>query len=173
MKVLRSRLQGFQEVRAGAAQALAAQEPLLAQLEQYQELLQAADAEQPQVEVWRAITAAGESVLAMQSGAERLLNWDALHRQLASAYNTLGSALSDAGDQSDALIAFERAITLQPDFAMWQRNRAGTLIELGRLDEARTAIDAARALEPDAPRLTDLEAELAATLEGPTADLTD
>ena len=45
---------------------------------------------------------------------------------------------------------------------MWQRNRAGTLIELGRLAEARAAIDEARNLEPNASRLADLEADLAA-----------
>ncbi len=43
---------------------------------------------------------------------------------------------------------------------MWHRNRAFTLIEFGELDEAAAAIERARALEPDAPRLAELEAAL-------------
>jgi tetratricopeptide (TPR) repeat protein len=162
VKVLRSRLEGFQEMRAGAARTLARQEPLLAHLEHYQALLQAADAEQPQVEPWRSVTQAGEALLALQPGAEHLLNWDALRRQLASAYNILGNALDNTGDKAAALAAYERASELQPDFAMWRRNQTGMLIELGRLDAARAALAAARALEPDAPRLAELEADLAA-----------
>jgi hypothetical protein len=54
---------------------------------------------------------------------------------------------------------------------MWQRNRAITLIELGRLAEARTAIDQARALEPDAPRLADLEAEWTKAQSAPPENL--
>ncbi|QLQ07147.1 MAG: hypothetical protein HZY76_14590 [Anaerolineae bacterium] len=48
---------------------------------------------------------------------------------------------------------------------MWRRNQAGTLIELGRLDEAAAAIEQARALEPEAPRLAQLAAQLAAARE--------
>jgi tetratricopeptide (TPR) repeat protein len=81
---------------------------------------------------------------------------------LASAWNTLGSARDEAGDKPGALAAFECAIALQPDFAMWHRNRAGVLIELGRLDEAAAAIETARRLEPDAPRLKELDEQLAA-----------
>jgi hypothetical protein len=61
-----------------------------------------------------------------------------------------------------ALAAYERAVALQPDFAMWRRNQADTLIELGCLAEECTVINAAQALEPDAPRLADLAAKLMA-----------
>ncbi len=160
---LRSRLEGFRAIRAGAARSLAAREPLL---QEYQEALQAADAENPQVAEWQAITELDERLLAMQAGAENLLNWNALCEQLASDYNTLGNAHDDAGDKAASLAAFERAIALQPDFAMFHRNRASTLIELGRLDAARAALDQARALQPDAPRLANLEAALAKAQEG-------
>ncbi len=80
---------------------------------------------------------------------------------MASACNSLGNARDEADDKPGALAAFERAIALQPGFAMWHRNRAGTLIELKRLDEAATAIETARRLEPDAPRLKELDEQLA------------
>ncbi len=162
---LRSRLQGFREIRADAASTLAAGEPILALLQQYQDTLRAADAEKPQVAPWQTVVDLGEGLLAMQAGAEALLDWDGLRDRVASDYNTLGNAHDVAGDPAAALAAFERAVALQPDFAMWQRNRAGTLIDLGRLDEARAAIDQARALEPDAARLAQLEAQLAAAWE--------
>ena len=162
VEVLRSRLEGFQQIRQGAALAVSAGEPLLSLLEEYQAALETADAEQPDVAVWRTVTDLGERLLAMQSEAAALLDWDALRQQLASEYNTLGNAHDSAGDATAALAAYERAIELQPDFAMWRRNQAGTLIELGRLDEAAAAIEQARRLEPDAPRLAQLAAELAA-----------
>ncbi len=49
-----------------------------------------------------------------------------------------------------------------PNFAMAHRNLAGTLIELGELVRAAEALAIARQLEPDAERLTELEAQLAA-----------
>jgi tetratricopeptide (TPR) repeat protein len=165
VKALRSRLEGFRAIRAGAARSITAGQPLLALLQEYQEALQAADAEQPQVTPWQAVVALGERLLAMQAGAENLLDWDSVRQQVASDYNTLGNAHDRAGDVPAALAAFQRAAALQPDFAMFRRNVASTLIDLGRLNEARAAIDQARALEPDAPRLEQLEAQLAAAQE--------
>ena len=49
------------------------------------------------------------------------------------------------GDKLAALGAYERAIALQSDFTMWQRNRAGTLIELGRLADPEADLAAAQA----------------------------
>ncbi len=89
------------------------------------------------------------------------VNSEALHGDIADSYNHLGTSL-DASDKAAALAAFERAIALQPGFAMWRRNRTGTLIELRRLDEAAEELARARTLEPDAARLTELEAQLAA-----------
>jgi len=135
-------------------------------LQAYQAQLAAADAENPQVDPWRSVTQAGEALLALQAVSEHLLDWDAVREQLASDYNTLGNALDTAGDKAAALAAFERAVALQPDFAMWRRNQTATLIELGRLDEAAAALAVARTLEPDAPRLAQLDADLAAALKG-------
>ena len=140
---------------------------ILASLQDYQAALQAADRQQPDVVAWRAVADLGERLLAAQASAENLLDWDTVREQVASDYNTLGNAHDAAGDPETALAAFERAVALQPDFAMWRRNQAGMLIELRRLDDAAAAIEAARNLEPDAPRLAQLEAQLAAARTAP------
>jgi tetratricopeptide (TPR) repeat protein len=121
------------------------------------------DAKENDIAAWQRVVEAGEAVF-MPPFTELPIDWAALQADLANAYNTLGNAHDTAEDSEAALAAFDRAIALQPDFAMWHRNRAGTLIELGRLEEARGAIDQARALEPDAPRLQQLEEALAAAL---------
>ena len=95
---LRSWLQGFRAIRSGAASVLATGEPILALLQEYQAHLQVADAEQPQVAPWLAVVALGERLLAMETRAHRLLDWDALREQVASDYNTLGNAQDAAGD---------------------------------------------------------------------------
>lgn len=89
-----------------------------------------------------------------------IVNWDGLRENHAGAYNNLGYAHEVAKDLNAALVAYNRAIVLQPDYAMWRRNRANTLIDLGRLDEAEAEIAAARTLEPDAPRLAALDQAL-------------
>ncbi|MCL6511131.1 MAG: tetratricopeptide repeat protein [Anaerolineae bacterium] len=126
--------------------------------------LQAAQADERDVALWQAAVEAGEALLAALEAAPPVpgLSVADVRAELASAWNTLGNARDEAGDKPGALAAFERAIALQPDFAMWHRNRAGTLIELGRLDEAAAAIETARRLEPDAPRLRELDEQLAA-----------
>ncbi len=139
---------------------MAAHEPIGVLLQEYLALLQAADAEQPRVAPWSAVVALGERLLAGQAEAEMLLDWEALREQVARNYNTLGKAHDAAGDPAAALAAFERAVALRPDFAMGRRNQASVLIDLGRLDEAAAAIAQARALEPDAPRLAQLQADL-------------
>ena len=139
---------------------MAAHEPIGVLLQEYLALLQAADAEQPRVAPWSAVVALGERLLAGQAEAEMLLDWEALREQVARNYNTLGKAHDAAGDPAAALAAFERAVALRPDFAMGRRNQASVLIDLGLLDEAAAAIAQARALEPDAPRLAQLQADL-------------
>jgi tetratricopeptide (TPR) repeat protein len=110
---------------------------------------------------WQRAADAGEGLLSLlgaMGAAGELV--DELKASIASTYTALGIAL-DATDKVQALAAFERAVALQPNFAMWHRNRAGTLIELERLDQAEAAIAQARALETEAPRLAELDAELA------------
>ena len=101
----------------------------------------------------------GEALFAEEFQGLDGVDWDALKKDLANAYNSLGHAHDNAGNKNDALASYERAIALQPDFAMWHRNRAGTLIELNRCEDARLEIDRARELEPEAARLGDLEKE--------------
>ncbi len=133
-------------------------------LNQYGEMLETAAADNPAAAAWQAITALGDALLTEAAHSWPGIDWAALQESVAETYNTLGNALYNAGDKPGALAAYARAGELQPDFAMWRRNQAGTLIELGQFAAARTAIDAARALEPDAPRLAELEAALAAAL---------
>jgi eukaryotic-like serine/threonine-protein kinase len=82
-----------------------------------------------------------------RAAAEQAL---AIHPALGEAYATLGSvrALFD-WDWTGAEDAFQRAKTLSPRYSTaWQWWALNVLIPRGRLDEARTAIDRARALDP-------------------------
>jgi tetratricopeptide (TPR) repeat protein len=92
------------------------------------------------------------------------IDWASLRADLASSYNMLGNAHSEAGHAEDAITAYDRAIALHEN-AMWYRNKAGVLIDMGNLNEAEAAIKRARVLEPDAPRLAELEAALARARE--------
>lgn len=173
VEFLRSRLQIFRQIHEAAAAASAippAQQAAIAafaaQVQSYLAHLQAADADDPQVAAWIEITALGERLLAAEAAGLTGVDWSAMRQQIARDFNTLGNAHHNAGDKAASLAAFERAIELQPDEAMVHRNRAGTLIDLGRLDAARAALDQARLLEPDAPRLAQLEEQLAAAQEG-------
>ncbi len=111
---------------------------------------------------WQRAVDAGEALLVPPLSETPELNLEALQVEVAGTWNELGNALSAASEHAAALAAYERAVALQPEVGVWQRNRAGMLIALGCLDEATQSITAARKLEPDAPRLAELEAELAA-----------
>jgi len=129
-------------------------------LETYLNAQQAAAQSENAAALWQQALGAGGALLAEEFQDLEGVNWDALRATLASVCNSLGNAHDKAGNKNDALAAYERAIALQPEYAMWHRNRAGTLIELERCPEARAALDRARELEPDAARLADLEKEL-------------
>jgi tetratricopeptide (TPR) repeat protein len=126
----------------------------------YLELVQAAQSSEGTVTDWQAAADAGEALLAPELAATLHVNWDALRANLANTYNHLGNALEQTGARTTMIAAYDRAIVLQPENAMWRRNRTGTLIELGRLSEADEELERARALEPDAPRLAELSAAL-------------
>ena len=82
-----------------------------------------------------------------RAAAERAL---AIHPALGEAYATLGSvrALYD-WNWNGADDAFQRAKALSPRYpTAWQWSAINLLVPLGRLDEARAAIDRARALDP-------------------------
>ena len=58
------------------------------------------------------------------------------HRENANLQKNLGIACRAAGDAIQALTAFERAFTLQPDMVAAYLNHGALLVELGRKDEA-------------------------------------
>jgi tetratricopeptide (TPR) repeat protein len=91
-------------------------------------------------------------------------------RAFADAHHLLGLALSMIGQPQDALAEFDRALALNPRYVDALLNRAVTLNELGRYDDAVAAFAAAQGLgrvdhtgfpAPEASRLANLHAELA------------
>lgn len=76
----------------------------------------------------------------LQAVAER-------HPTFADIQNLIGLCLSLLGRPDDAIAAFERATVLNPGYVEAHLNRAITLNDLGRLDEARESFQ--RAAEAD------------------------
>jgi tetratricopeptide (TPR) repeat protein len=88
----------------------------------------------------------------------------------ADAYNILGLAYSMVGQRDEGLTAFDRALELNPRYVEAHLNRAVTLSDLGRSDEAATAFANAQTLgavdhtgfsAPAASHLANLHADLA------------
>lgn len=94
----------------------------------------------------------------------------------ADAHHLLGVAYAMVGKREEAVPEFDRALELNPRYVEAHLNRAVTLSELGRSDEAGEAFAAAQRLgavdqsgfpSPVGSRLANLHAELAdAYLEG-------
>ena len=91
-------------------------------------------------------------------------------RAFADAYHLLGLAYSMIGQSADALAEYDRALALNPRYVDAHLNRAVTLNELGRYDDAVAAFVAAQGLgavdhtgfaAPEASLLANLHAELA------------
>jgi hypothetical protein len=154
-QALRERAAGLRAIRAAADAAQSIQQAW----QRYIELVKAAEASGNDIAAWRAAVEAGEALLAPEF-TDTLGIGDAVREHVASTWNALGNALHNAGDKDAAIAAYDRAIALQPDQAMWRRNRVATLIDLGRRAEAAEELARARALEPDAARLAELEARL-------------
>jgi hypothetical protein len=153
-QALRERAAGLRAIRAAADAAQSIQA-----WQRYIELVKAAAASGNDIAAWRAAVEVGEALLAPEF-TDTLGIGDAVREHVASTWNALGNALHDAGDGEAAVATYDRAIALQPDQAMWRRNRVATLIDLGRRAEAAEELARARALEPDAARLAELEARL-------------
>jgi tetratricopeptide (TPR) repeat protein len=86
-----------------------------------------------------------------------------LRQQAGWACNTLGNHFAADGDDKDlgqAVAAYTRGLALDPANAMLLRNRAGVHLDRQDRTAAQADIEAAAALEPDAPRLADLRAAL-------------
>ena len=64
-------------------------------------------------------------------------------------WHNLGVLRAEAGDPSDALACFDRALAREPGYATAHFNRANALFALGRTDEAHDAYIRVVALEPD------------------------
>src|SRR5579859_4506534 len=62
----------------------------------------------------------------------------------ADAYNLLGLALAMVGQREEGLAAFDKAIELNPRYVDAQLNRAVTLSDLGRSDDAAKAFSDAQ-----------------------------
>ncbi len=90
-------------------------------------------------------------------------------RAFADAHHLLGLAYSMIGQSSEALAEFDRALELNPKYVDAHLNRAVTLNELGRYDDAVAAFAAAQGLggvdhtgfgAQEASRLANLHAQL-------------
>jgi tetratricopeptide (TPR) repeat protein len=91
-------------------------------------------------------------------------------RAFADARNLLGLALAMVGKREEALAEFDLALSLNPRYVEAHLNRALTLNELGRYDEAAAAFQSAQELgrvdhtgfsAPVASRLANMQADLA------------
>ncbi len=89
-----------------------------------------------------------------------------LREQIGWACNTLGNYYAEEKKPNQAIAAYSRGLKFAPENAMLLRNRAGEQIEAGQLDAAQADIDAAAALEPEAPRLVELRAALEQARKG-------
>jgi len=90
-------------------------------------------------------------------------------KAFADAHHLLGLAYAMVGQRDAALVEFDRALALNPRYVDAHLNRAVTLNDLGRGDEAAAAFTAAQGLGavdhtgfpgPVASRLANLHAEL-------------
>jgi predicted Zn-dependent protease len=168
VSALQVRLEGFKAISAQAAAASSPdpqqhQSPmadLQAAIETFQNLAKQANNNANNLTLWQQATQAGEAMLEkLQPFAEHMPD-NELEEAVAQPYNSLGIAQDDT-DKQAALHAFERAMALHPQQAMYRHNYAGTLIDLGQLALAEQAIAQAQHLEPNAPRLTQLRTDLA------------
>jgi hypothetical protein len=85
-----------------------------------------------------------------------------VRQQAGWACNTLGNHYADqAKDLALALAAYTHGVAFDPANAMLLRNRAGVHLDRRDWAAARSDIEAAASLEPDAPRLAELRVALA------------
>jgi tetratricopeptide (TPR) repeat protein len=67
----------------------------------------------------------------------------------AILYNNLAQTLDDLGAPKEALLAYESALMRAPHFVPSLVGKANLLLRDGKIDEARTALEAALAVEPE------------------------
>jgi len=78
-----------------------------------------------------------------ESGSARRFDFE-----LAEVHDHLGRVLILAGDTKGALEHHERAVALQPDFAVFRNNIGSALLNLGRVDAALVHLEEAARLRP-------------------------
>ena len=74
---------------------------------------------------------------------ERASSWEDVFTELR------GNALRDLKGYDETLASYDRALTLQPDYAEVLNNRGNALCELKRYDEALASYGSALTLRPD------------------------
>jgi len=126
--------------------------------------------EQIAVEAHQAVIGLCEQVIPLAEQLDAGLA-TGLRGQAGWACNTLGNHYADqAKDLDQAVAAYTRGLGFDPSIAMLLRNRAGVHIERRDVAAAQADIEAAAALEPDAPRLAELRAQLAKLAESLPGD---
>ena len=95
-------------------------------------------------------------VIALQNGqtlrAIDLITQALAHeRSNAYAYSNLASAYQKLGRYPEAIVRFERALALRPDFVEALSNLGNTLRDAGRREDALASYNRALALKPDRP----------------------
>jgi len=68
------------------------------------------------------------------------------------AHNNLGTALSDRGQLDEAMMHFQKAVEIQPDFAETYNNIGIVYWDKGRLDEAIAQFEKALKIQPENPQ---------------------
>jgi len=92
-------------------------------------------------------------VIALQTkrsrrAAEFLRKAIAVDEDVAEAHSNLGNALRGLRSADEAVVSYDRAITLKPEYAYLRYNRGIVLRELSRAEEAIAGYDDAIALRP-------------------------
>ncbi|HEV8541046.1 MAG TPA: tetratricopeptide repeat protein, partial [Verrucomicrobiae bacterium] len=67
----------------------------------------------------------------------------------SSAQNNLGNALARKGEYGEAVVHFESALQVKPDYVEAQQNLATSYYLLGRMDEATRQFEAILKAHPD------------------------
>jgi tetratricopeptide (TPR) repeat protein len=81
-----------------------------------------------------------DAVQAWDKALDLARSWTATYPREAFAFNSLGLASATFGQHDQAVGAFREAIRLDPKFVSPHRNLAGSLVALGRFDEAASVV---------------------------------
>ena len=71
------------------------------------------------------------------------------YTQSLTLWNLMGVSAAQIGKREDAILAFQKAISIKPDYAEAYNNMGATLKDQGKLDEAIQAYNKAISIKPD------------------------